>query len=215
MDIIWYGLGCFSLTERGYPSLVTDPYDADRVGRARHLLTADIVTSSRLLEEPWKATWPQVRGEPQTLAGPGEYEIGGVFVTGVASSRNRKREGPVDENIVYAVSYDGVVVCHLGELGRTLTQAQAEAIGRVTVLLVPVGVPGGLTHSMAAETVSLVEPDIVVPMQYKLPGLKIDRKPVDGFLKEMGVTQPQELSVLKVAAGGEPEETQIVLLEPQ
>lgn len=215
MDLTWYGLGCFSLTDRDYPTVVTDPFDPTTVGLARRQLRADIVTSSRLFEDPRELTWAQVRGEPRTLAGPGEYEIGGVFVTGVASARNRKREGAFEENVIYAVSYDGIVVCHLGELGRTLTQAQAEAIGRVTVLLVPVGVPGGLTHSMAAETVSLVEPDIVVPMQYKLPGLKMERKPVDGFLKEMGVTQPQELSVLRVSPGGEPEETQIVLLEPQ
>lgn len=215
MDLTWYGLGCFSLIERGYPSLIMDPFDSRQAGLSLRPLTANIVTSSRLLEDPRDVTWPQVRGDPRTLAGPGEYEIGGVFVTGVASSRRRKSESASEENIIYAVSYDSIVVCHLGELGRTLTQAQAEAIGRVTVLLVPVGIPGGLNPAMAAETVSLVEPDIVVPMQYRLPGLTLERKSVDGFLKEMGVTQPQELSVLKVAAGGEPEETQIVLLEPQ
>lgn len=215
MDLTWYGLGCFRLTERDFPSIVMDPYDPDVVGRKLRPLRADIVTSSKLIEEPWDAEWPQVRGMSRTLAGPGEYEIGGVFVTGVASARSRKRDADVGDNIIYSVGYDGVVVCHLGELGRTLTQAQAEAIGRVTVLLVPIGIPGGLTPAMAAETVSLVEPDIVIPMQIKLPGLTVDRRPVDGFLKEMGITEPEVLTTLKVSAGDSPEETQIILLEPQ
>jgi hypothetical protein len=68
---------------------------------------------------------------------------------------------------------------------------------------------------MAAEAVSLVEPEIVVPMQTYLPGLTIDRKSVDGFLKEMGVTDPQESPMLKITAAGEAEETQIVLLQPE
>ncbi len=215
MDLTWYGLGCVRLVERGCPSIVMDPYDAHEVGLGFPLFGAEIVTSSRLIENPWEADWPQLRGRPRTLAGPGEYEIGGVFVTGVTSRRGPKSEGASAENIIYAVSYDGVSVCHLGELSRTLTQSQAEKIGPVSVLLIPVGIPGGLTPAMAAETVSLVEPGIVVPVNYQLPGLTVDRKPVDGFLKEMGVTQPEEYPVLKISAGGEPEETQVVLLQPQ
>lgn len=214
MDLTWYGLGCFRLTDRGFPTVVMDPFDAQAVGLASRSMTADIVTSSRLLEAPRTAVWPQIKGVPRTFAGPGEYEIGGVFVTGIASLRHRKRDENLEQNVIYTVNYGGVVVCHLGELGRALTQSQAEAIGHVTVLLMPVGIPGGLTPAMAVEAISLVEPAIVVPMQTDLPGLIIDRKPVSGFLKEMGVAEPQELDVLKLSPGGEAEETQVVLLQP-
>ncbi|MGC9348292.1 MAG: MBL fold metallo-hydrolase [Anaerolineae bacterium] len=213
MEMIWYGLGCFRLTERGYPSVVTEPFDAHEVGLSLPRVRADIVTSSSLIDDPKDKAWPGLRGVSRTIAAPGEYEIGGVFITGVPSPRGRKRGEGVGENLIYAINFNGVTVCHLGKLGRPPSQAEVEKLGRVDVLLVPVGIPGGLTDAMASETVSIVEPAIVVPMQYRLPGLTIERKPVAGFLKEMGVSHPTTLSSLKVSPGVESEETQILLLE--
>ena len=214
MEMIWHGLGCFRLSERGYPSVVTEPFDAREVGLSLPRARADIVTSSTLIDDPSDQRWPGLRGVTRTVAAPGEYEIGGVFITGVPSSRGRKRGEGAGENIIYTVNFDGVVVCHLGKLGRPPSQALVEKFGRIDVLLVPVGIPGALTDAMASEAVSLIEPDVVIPMEYKVPGLTVERKPVTGFLKEMGVTHPTTLSSLKVSRGAGAEETQIVLLEP-
>jgi L-ascorbate metabolism protein UlaG (beta-lactamase superfamily) len=148
------------------------------------------------------------------LAAPGEYEIGGMFITGVASPRASGDPAIALDNVVYSVTCGGVTVCHLGELGRALTNAQVEAIGHVDVLLVPVGIEAGLTMGMASETVSLIEPNSVVPMQYATAGLKLQRAGVEGFLKEMGVVNPTCVPSLKVAAGEVLEETQVLLLEP-
>jgi L-ascorbate metabolism protein UlaG (beta-lactamase superfamily) len=215
MELTWYGLGCFLLTERDFPSVITDPFDEQDAGLRLPKSPVDIVLSSRLDENPRDINWPGLKGVSYTLAGPGEYEIGGVFITGVVSARNRKKSEAYEANVIYTVNYDGVVVCYLGALGRLPTQAQIEAIGRVDVLIVPVGLSGALTPSMASESASLIEPDILVPMQYKTPGLKVDRKPVTGFLKEMGVQDPTTLPSLKVTSSTDHEETQIVVLEPQ
>lgn len=215
MELTWYGLGCFRLAERGFPSVVMDPFDPDETGLDLGHLQAELVTISRLADDPRALVWPQVRGVSRTIASPGEYEIGGVFVTGVACSPVANEDGLVEEYVVYTVGYGGVVVCHLGELNRAPTQAQVEAIGPVTVLLIPVGIPDGLTPAMASETVSLIEPEIVIPMQYHLPGLKVDRNPLDGFLKELGVSESAPLPSLKVTDGVESEETQVIVLAPQ
>ena len=214
MEIVWYGLGCFRLTERGYPSVVIDPFDEDESGLRLPRGAADIVLSSQLVDDPIDARWPGLTSVGHAMAAPGEYEIGGVFVTGVATSFHHREGRPIRENVIYAVNYEGVVVCHLGELALTPTHAQVEAIGRVNVLLVPVGMDDGLTMTMASETVSMIEPDIVIPMQYATPGLKLERGLVDGFLKEMAVAHPTTIPSLKITAGAEPEEIQIVLLEP-
>lgn len=215
MELTWYGLGCFLLTERGVPSVVMDPFDPDEAGLALGHLQAELVTTSRLADDPRALVWPQVRGVSRTIASPGEYEIGGVFVTGVSCPPAPNADAAAKENVVYTVGYGGVVVCHLGELSRTPTQVQVEAIGPVTVLLIPVGIPDGLTPAMASETVSLIEPEIVIPMQYDLPGLKAYRSSLDGFLKELGVSESTPLPSLKVTDGVESEETQVVVLEPQ
>ena len=216
MELTWYGLGCFRIVERGYPAVVMDPFGEEESGLVLPHSRAEIVTSSELLEDPQQARWKGLRSTSHTLAGPGEYEIGGLFITGVATYRDRKRGAEAGANVVFSVNVNGVVVCHLGELGHTPTQTQVEAMGTVNVLLIPVGLPGGLTPAMASEIVSLVEPDIVVPMNYKIPALKLTRNPVNRFLKEMGVTWGDPQSSLKVlSSASEAEETQVVLLEPQ
>ena len=215
MEITWYGLGCFRLTERGYPSLVIDPFNEEEAGLRLPRGGADVVLSSRLVDDARTMNWPGLEASAaRTLAAPGEYEIGGVFITGVASPRAVVDPGMSLDNVVYTAAYEGLVVCHLGEIGRALTNAQVEAIGHVDVLLVPVGIEAGLTMTMAAETVSLIEPNTVIPMQYATPGLKLQRGSVEGFLKEMGVTSPTCVSSLKVVPGEQLQEIRVLLLEP-
>jgi hypothetical protein len=216
MELTWYGLGCFRIVERGFPAVVMEPFNEEETGLILPRSRAEIVTSSVLLDEPQQARWKGLRSISRTLAAPGEYEIGGLFITAVATFRDHKRGAEAGQNVVFSVNVNGVVVCHLGELGHTPTQTQVEAMGSVNVLLIPVGLPGGLVPAMASEIISMVEPDIVVPMNYKTPGLKLSRNPVDRFLKEMGVTWGDPQPSLKVLSGGSgAEETQVVLLEPQ
>jgi L-ascorbate metabolism protein UlaG (beta-lactamase superfamily) len=223
MEIKWYGLGCFRLSEDGLPPVVLDPFDESETGLPLPKDPAGIVVSTRLIDKPELVGWDNLRGVSRTIAGPGEYEIGGVFITGVASSRERSKneaskghEGRGSNvNVIYTVDMQGVTVAHLGEIERAPTQSEVEALGRVNVLLVPVGVQGGMTPAKASEAVSLIEPDIVVPMQYQIPNLKLQRKSVSGFLKEMGLGQSNPLDRLRLSASSIPEDLQIVLLDPQ
>ena len=84
MELTWYGHSCFRMVERGLAAVVTDPYD-DSIGYPALKLKADIVTVSH--EAPGHNYVDAVKGERQVITGPGEYEIGGVFVTGLAAAR--------------------------------------------------------------------------------------------------------------------------------
>ncbi len=214
MEITWYGLGCFRLSERGCPTVVIDPFNEDETGLRLPRGGVDVVLYSQLTDDARTLQWPGLTSVRRTLAAPGEYEIGGVFIAGVATPRVAGDPSAALENIVYTVTYEGVEICHLGQLGRALTNAQVESVGHVDVLLVPVGIDAGLTMTMASETVSLIEPSIVVPMQYATSGLKLQRGGVEGFLKEMGVATPVSVPSLRMAAGEQLEETRVLLLEP-
>lgn len=215
MEISWYGLGCFRIIERGYPAIITDPFDEETSGYALPRARAEIVTLSQPVEDPREVSWARFRGPTRTLASPGEYEIGGAFITAIPSFRDRQKGAEHGQNIIYTFDLGALTICHLGELGHVPSQSRIEGLGTVHVLLVPVGIPDGLTPSMASEVVSLIEPNIVIPMNYKTPGLALERQPVDRFLKEMGVTHPDTQASLKLTTTAMPEETQIVLLEPQ
>ncbi len=213
MEITWYGLGCFRITARNYPAVVTDPFTEEEAERELPHARADIVTSSLPMEQPELARWKGLRGPYRAITGPGEFEIGGMFITGVSTWRDRKK---TVENIVYSFELEGLVVCHLGEIGSVPTRAQVEQMGNVHILLLPVGIPGSLTPALASEIISLIEPNLIIPMHYAVPGLKIKREPVDRFLKEMGLTATAHpLPTLKISLSDLKEDTQVILLEPQ
>lgn len=208
MDITWYGHNCFRITERGQATIVTDPFD-ESLGYEMPKLRADIVTIS--YNAPAYANMAAVKGSQRFLQGPGEYEIGGVFIVAVATF-NPKVEQP-DRNVVYVMDYNSLIVAHLGRLDHVPSQSMVESLGPIDIALVPVGGGGSLSSSEAAEVVSLLEPSIVVPMHFKTDALRgVELDPVDRFLKEMGSNTIQEEPVLRVSAGAMPEQTQVVLL---
>ena len=113
MEITWYGLSCFRLTERGLASIVTDPYDHRVTGYEPLKLKADIVTISH--DAPGHNYAAGVKGKAHVITGPGEFEIGGVFITGVQTN-GVKRLSEEPRNTLYVFDYDGLTVAHLGDL---------------------------------------------------------------------------------------------------
>ena len=95
--------------------------------------------------------------------------------------------------------YNGVGVAHLGDLNHVPSQAEVEAMGAVHIALVPVGDGSSLNAAKAAEVISLIEPNIVIPMHFQTPACKIKLDPVNKFLKEMGLTEVETFPSFKVA----------------
>lgn len=211
MEIVWYGLSCFRLSERGLATVVTDPYDPSS-GLAALKLKADIVTVSH--DAPGHNYLKAVKGERSAITGPGEYEIGGVFITGIRMDPKDGKKNGSKANTLYVFDFEGLTVAHLGDLAYVPTQSQIEDLGAVDIVLVPVGGGGALGASEAAEIVSLIEPSIVVPMHYKTGKEESKLAPVNRFLSEMGISKSDPLPVLKAAKSSLSEETQVVVLAP-
>ena len=170
---------------------------------------ADIVTVSN--KAPGHSFTEAVKSAKWELNGPGEYEIGGVFLTGVPTGKSDKNGN--GRNMVFVFDYDGVNVAHLGNLKAVPSRKQVEAFGSVDVLLVPVGGGGGLNAAKAAEVVNIIEPGLVIPMHYSTPESKIELKSLNAFLKQMGLgSEYEEQETLKVTQRDIPEDTRVVVL---
>jgi L-ascorbate metabolism protein UlaG (beta-lactamase superfamily) len=210
MEITWYGHSCFRLTERGLATVVTDPFDHRQTGLNPLKLRADIVTVSN--SAPGHSYLSAVKGHNHVLTGPGEYEIGSVFITGVQTNGHGKRSSDEPRNTLYVFDYEGVTVAHLGNLRRVPSQTEVEALGTLHVALVPVGGGGGLTAAKAAEVVSLLEPGYVIPMHYHAPGSLLKLAGLSKFLKEMGLGEVEPQQSIKVSRTTVPDETRVVVL---
>jgi len=213
MEITWYGHSCFRLTERGLATVVTDPFESQTAGYEPLKLRADIVTISH--DAPGHNYTAGVKGFAHRINTPGEFEIGGVFITGIQTNGYGKSNIEEPRNILYVFDYEGVTIAHLGDLRRVPTQTEVEALGTVHVALVPVGGGGGLNSAKAAEVVSLLEPGFVIPMHFGASASLLKLAPLSKFLKEMGLGSVESQPSLKITRSMIPEEPRVVVLDHQ
>ena len=210
IEIAWLGHSCFRI--RGKEATVlTDPYD-ESIGYALGKPKANIVTSSH--PHPGHGFTSGVGGPPRIVHGPGEYEISGVFITGISTFHDAEKGSKRGRNTIYLIEMEDMKLCHLGDLGHTPSSEQVEEVSGVEVLLVPVGGVSTIDAVAAAETVRLIQPRIVIPMHFKTEVLRFELEPVDRFLREMGIkaglsAQPR----LSIAKASLPVETQVVVLD--
>lgn len=190
-------------------TIICDPYSPE-LGYSLGQPEAKIVTVSH--QHPGHSYIQGVSDEPKIVAGPGEYEIGGVLIIGVPTFHDRERGAGRGKNTVYVMEIDDVSVCHLGDLGHPLTAGQLEEIGDVDVLLLPVGGVSTIDAPAAAEVVRQLEAKVVVPMHYQTPALAWTLEPVDRFFKEMSVGQLTPQPKLSVTKSSLPASTQIYCL---
>jgi L-ascorbate metabolism protein UlaG (beta-lactamase superfamily) len=208
MEILWLGHSCFRLKGRDI-TILTDPHDRSS-GYSLGRISADVVTVSH--DAPDHSNLAAVDGDPRVIDGPGEYEVAGALITGIATQRGAKN-GDRARNTAYLIEMDDVTVCHLGDLGSILTPEQVELMNMASILLIPVGGKNTINAAQAAEVVSQIEPRIVVPMHFKTESSVADLDPSAKFLREMGITDSSPQPKLSVSRGSLPEETTVVLLD--
>ena len=214
MEITWYGHSCFKFSERGLATVVADPYDHQLIGHKALNLDAEIVTISHA--KPGHNHISAVNGSPFIISGPGEYEIGGVFVTGIQTNDPKGSTTPEDQNTLYVFDYNGINVAHLGGLNRVPSQREIQELGPIHIALVPIGGTTTLNAAKASEIVHLLEPNIVIPMHYMTKTSNIKLDPLGKFLKEMGSPQIEAQEMVKLSnVRSLPEETQMIVLETQ
>ncbi len=208
MDINWLGHSCFRIKGKQV-AVITDPF-SDDLGYTPGKVTADIITVSH--QHPGHSNTSIVGGTPKVICGPGEYEISGMLAIGLDTYHDNEKGKKYGKNTAYIIEVDEVSICHLGDLGHTLSADIIEELGKVDILLIPVGGGSTINGTTAAEVVRQIEPRIVIPMHYKTPAVTRELEPVDRFLKEMGVTEIAAQPKLSVTRLNLPEPTKVVLL---
>lgn len=203
MEITYFGHLAFRLRGKEV-TVVTDPDSAERAAEGGR---ADLVT----LSVPEQAAGIARRSSDgaRVVAGPGEYEIAGVLVHGVATSA-QPFTGPANTAFVFRL--DDLAVCHLGHARQKLDDQQVEEIGNIDVLLVPVGGDDTLEPAQAAQVVSQLEPMVVVPMGYEINGGGLPEV-IQHFCREMGAKDVTPESKLTITKSGLPGQVRVVVLE--
>lgn len=211
MTITWYGHSCFRLESKDV-SLLTDPFSPE-IGLRPPKIKDDIVLVSHQHYDHNNAGG---RPPESFLAkGPGEYEIRGVFIKGIQSFHDKSQGRERGLNTVCVIKMEDMTLVHLGDFGEEkLSEEQVEKIGDVDVLMIPVGGTYTLNYKEAVGVIHQIEPKIVIPMHYKIEGLKSDIDGPEKFLKEMSLTPEKAEKSFRIQKKNLPaEEMRLVLFQ--
>ena len=200
MRIIWHGHSCFSIKTKSLLNeeinIVIDPFDEKKTGIKLPKLKADTVLSSH--DHYDHNNIKAVAGDPFIIKNPGEFEIKNIFIQGIPSFHDKKNGAERGENIIFYLESEKIHIAHLGDLGHLLDEKQLSKLSKVDILMIPIGGKYTINYSEAIEIISQLEPKIIIPMHYKIPGLKIDIDTVDKFAKEMGADLNKKTAKLKI-----------------
>ncbi|CAN5527476.1 MBL fold metallo-hydrolase [soil metagenome] len=207
----WFGHNCFRIKARE-ATILTDPVGKN-TGFSMSRQTADIVTISH--DHPGHTNLNVVKPEFKEIRGPGEYEMNDVFVTGIRTYHDSESGATLGYNTVYLIEVEGMVVCHLGDLGHPLQADQIEEMSRCDILLIPVGGGPLISADQAAEIVSLFEPRVIIPMQFATSTGDLDRMSLEPFVKALGVAAPDPIEKFSVRSSELTDTLRLVVLQPE
>ncbi len=217
MQIIWKGQSCFQITssegKNNHVNIVIDPFD-ETIGLRLPKLEADILLVTHQHHD--HNNTKQVSGSPFLIEGPGEYEIKEVYIEGLSSFHDDSSGKEKGLNTIYTIEAEDIRICHLGDLGqKELTSEQLEKIGEIDILMIPVGGVYTIGVKEAVRIMSQIEPNIIIPMHYQIPKLKLKLDGVDKFLKAMGIKSISPLPKLSIKKKDIlSEAAKIVILQP-
>lgn len=208
MTMYFLGINCFKIQSKN-AILITDPFGKE-TGLKPVRAKADVITISN--NDLVHNYISGIQGNPFIIDCPGEYEIKGVFIQGII----KKDEKNAGKNIIYLIEMDDIRILHLGDLNTSLTEEDRDKFDGIDVLIIPVGEENTLKINKAVEIINQVEPKIVIPMHYNLPGLKLKDKlsSLSKFCEEMGISEKNKLDKLSLKKKDLPkEETEVYILK--
>lgn len=197
MQIFWHGFSSIRIeakTGDAESTLLTDPYFNDSGLRFPRTTEPDILALSH--QDRSLFNLDGVGGSPFIISDPGEYEVKDLFIRGI---QDPLAETEKFRPLIYRFDAESISVAFLGACKRALTAHEQEQLGNIDILIIPVGGGSVMDAKVAAGVISTVDPRIVIPIYFDLPGVKEKLQGVDAFCKQLGVCQRQDAPKLKIA----------------
>jgi len=213
MKVKWLGHASFLITSDGGTKIITDPFiPGNGLSYGEIKESADIVTVSH--DHFDHNNVASVGGNPQVVKDAEPVEIKGIKFRGVPTYHDDNLGKDRGNNVIIIMDVDGVQVCHLGDLGHPLSSQQVADIGKVDVLLIPVGGFFTIDAEVATEVCAKLNPGVVIPMHFKNDRCEFPIAGVEDFLQGKAVVTRAGVTEAEFKAGELPDKTEIRVLDP-
>ena len=210
--IVWHGHACFEV--RNNVTVVVDPHDGSSLGIKAPSVKADIVLISHKHYDHANGLPHVKKNDTIVIDKPGTYEVKGVKILGIATYHDEVRGAKRGPNTVFLFELNDIRFCHLGDLGHALTDDQVNALKPVNVLMIPVGGVFTINAKQADEVVHKLSPNIIIPMHYKIPNLKLPIAGVEEFIAGKTNLERLPTNTYTVTKDELPRGPKIVVLAP-
>ncbi len=174
----YFGHSCFAITSAAGKTIITDPYQGVGYELPKGL-RAEVVTVSHGHFDHNYVDGVACKRVISTLQ---PYEEEGIRIEGIESYHDGENGSLRGKNIVYKITVDGVIFCHLGDIGEEISPALLKKIGKVDILFLPVGGRYTVDATQAKAYVDVLLPKVTIPMHYKPQDGSLDIASAQPFL---------------------------------
>jgi L-ascorbate metabolism protein UlaG (beta-lactamase superfamily) len=182
LQIRWHGHSCWEITNE--ITLVTDPHDGKSIGIPPPSAAGDIILVSHDHYDHNSGVKIVVKDDSKIIIDGRKRSIENTEITGFESYHDEVKGVKRGKNIMFKFILDGIIFCHLGDLGHELDNETINKIGEVDILFIPIGGTFTVNDKQAWNIIKKIKPRIIVPMHYKIGGLSLPIAGPEPFLEQ-------------------------------
>ena len=218
----WLGQSTFLLTSSTGTRILMDPTNASSGYTIAPIDGVDVVLATH--EHSDHNNVSLAKGTPLILKGlnstgwnPIDQVVKDTRVFSISPSapvyHDNQQGAQRGRNTIFVLEVDGMRLVHVGDLGHVLTPEIIQAIGKVDVILLPVGGNFTIDAAGATQVAGQLNPKVVIPMHYKTPKMKTNwpGAGVELFLEGKKVERPNS-NVIKLSKDTLPSQTTVVVM---
>ena len=210
MKIKWYGHAAFKITTNKGIRIIIDPYEPGAYDGALAYGKIDeeadiVLTSHDHADHNYVKT---ISGKYVLVDKAGEYDIQGVKITAFPSFHDNSAGKERGNNLIFVIAADNLILAHTGDIGHALDADLLKKIGKVDIVLLPVGGFFTIDAAEASKMAKELAPRVVIPMHYKTEKCAFPIAPVEAFTKnkdDVRVLDKSEIDFKKETLPTKPE----------
>ena len=215
MKIKWYGHAAFQITTEKGIRIIIDAYESGSFSGALSYDKiedeADIVLTSH--DHADHNYTKDIRGKYNHISKAGDHEIKDIKIKAIPCFHDSLGGKKGGSNLIFVITADDLNLVHMGDIGHALDSELLKKIGKVDILLLPVGGFFTIDAAMAQKIMNDIKPSITVPMHYKTQKCNFPIAPVEDFTKNQGNVRILKESEIEIKKDTVPKKPEIIVLQ--
>jgi L-ascorbate metabolism protein UlaG (beta-lactamase superfamily) len=215
MKIKWYGHAAFKITTEMGIRVITDPYKSGAFDGAlsygKITEEADIVLTSHDHDD--HNYTKDIKGTYKHFHREGVYNEKGLTIEAYPCYHDSSKGQERGNNLIFVIDDGGMRLAHMGDLGHVLAQDTIKKMGRVDIVLLPVGGFYTIDSGEAGKVMQDIKPRITIPMHYKTPKCEFPIAGVDAFTAGKKGIKMANAYEIEVNKDGLPKEPEIIVMQ--